>query len=80
MRLFFAASLLAAGVGCELSEPCDRYVDYMCDCHVTASECSQLRAELVGADPALQDQCAIDLSNQEAQDDDDGVVCEVSAF
>ncbi|MCO4744269.1 MAG: hypothetical protein KC912_05735 [Proteobacteria bacterium] len=80
MRLIFAASLFALGVACELGEPCDRYVDYMCDCHVSASECDQLRAELAGADPDIQDQCAIDLSQQEAQDDDDGVVCEVSPF
>lgn len=76
MRLFCVASLLTLGVACEFAEPCDQYVNYMCDCHVTASECDQLRAQLSGASPDLQDQCDIDLANQEAQDADDGVVCE----
>lgn len=80
MRLFCVASLLVLGVACEISEPCDRYAEYMCDCHLTASECDQLRAQVIGADPAVQDQCDIDLSNQEAQDQDDGIVCETVLF
>lgn len=75
MRIFAITALLACGVACELTEPCDRYVDYMCDCHVSANECDQLRAQLSAADPSLQDQCDIDLSNQQAQDADDGVSC-----
>lgn len=77
MRLFFAASLFAISVGCELSEPCDRYAEYMCDCHLTANECDQLRASVLGSETEVQDQCSIDLSNQQVQDDEDGVVCDV---
>ena len=80
MRLICIAGLLTLGVACELSEPCDRYVNYMCDCHVTAAECDQLRAQFSGAAQDLQDQCDIDLSNQEAEDADAGVVCDSVAF
>ena len=75
MRLFFIGGALLVAADCELAEPCDRYVDYMCDCHTSASECDQLRAQLAGSDAATQDQCEIDLANQRSEDGDNGVTC-----
>ncbi|TNE90042.1 MAG: hypothetical protein EP330_09445 [Deltaproteobacteria bacterium] len=76
MRIIAVSALLLTAAACEITEPCDQYVDYMCDCHLSASECDQLRAQLVGADAATQDQCEIDLSNTQAEDGDNGVTCD----
>lgn len=63
---------LAAGLGCETEEPCDRYVEYMCDCHDGGEvSCEELSATYIGADPEVQDQCAIELTSQEDADADD---------
>lgn len=76
-RLTILVALFTMGAECELTEPCDRYVEYMCDCHLTAGECDQLRAQLVGAEPELQDQCELDLSSQRAEDQDAGLSCDL---
>lgn len=76
--VLIAAAFVAIAADCELTQPCDEYVDYMCSCHADdpGFDCAEFRAAFSGADPALQDQCAIDLAAQEEQDQADGLVCE----
>lgn len=74
--------LLGLGVGvltaCE-DEPCGRYVDYMCACHdgEPGFDCAELQQVYADADPSVQDQCAIDLADQQDEDDANGVSCEI---
>ena len=72
-----AGLLLLVGATCELEDPCLEYVDYMCACHVSEADCEELETTYQDADPDLQDQCAIDLADQQAEDDENGVECEV---
>lgn len=65
----------AALVGCDAPEPCDRYIDYMCACH-SEEACDDASNTLAGADPDVQDQCAIDLEEQQQADDDAGLTCD----
>ena len=76
-------SMLAAGVlgfftlvACE-DQPCDRYIDYVCACHADNPEfdCAELQVVLAGAEPEIQDTCAVDLADLEAQDAADGRAC-----
>jgi len=73
-----AVSLLLPLVlmACEDSEPCDRYVDYMCDCHLDAASCGELRNVYGDADQDLQDECHISLEEERDQDEAEGVECE----
>lgn len=80
---FVAGMLIALGVACEEEgggQPCDRYVDYMCDCHGAdpGFDCEELASVFGDADPELQDQCSIDLGDQQDEDDETGHVCEAS--
>ena len=79
-RYFLAVGLLVALGGC-VDQPCDRYVTYMCDCHAddTGYDCAQLQDIYGQADPDVQDQCAIDLNNQKADDQAAGLECTTSA-
>ncbi|MBN2797751.1 MAG: hypothetical protein JXX28_01270 [Deltaproteobacteria bacterium] len=63
--------------GCELDQPCDAYVDYMCDCHdgEEGFDCAELSRIYAEADPDVQDQCAIDLSDQQATDENNEHQC-----
>lgn len=75
-----SASLLAAMLSIpacldENAGPCQDYVAYMCDCHGDTEDCGQLRATYDGADQNLQDECAIALDAQQAQDDAGNHVC-----
>ena len=75
------AIALLLGLAACIEEPCDSYVDYMCDCHGedTGFDCAQLQDIYSGADPEVQDQCAIDLDNQKAQDELAGLDCTTGA-
>jgi hypothetical protein len=79
MRSLILLTSIAVGtvalVGCDAPEPCDRYIDYMCACH-SEEACSDAEDTLAGADPDVQDQCAIDLDAQQAADDQDGLTCD----
>lgn len=74
-------SIVAVGVlslvAC-VDEPCVGYVDYMCACHEgdEGFSCDELRQTLAGASPAVQDQCAIDLAEQQEQDAQEEIECE----
>ena len=69
----------AMAADCEFAEPCDEYVDYMCTCHADDPnvDCQELQTVFADADPTLQDQCQIDLAEQEQQDFDNGDECPV---
>lgn len=75
-----AAMLVLMGATCAF-EPCDRYVDYMCQCHADdpGFDCAELQQVYGDADPELQDQCAIDLTDQKDEDADAGLDCEVDS-
>lgn len=77
-RVLFVAAAFACTLACEV-QPCDRYVDYVCDCHADDPDydCEALSASLADAGQAVQDQCAIDLDDLEDADAEAGLVCSV---
>ncbi len=79
IRLASVAALLGVLVAC-LDDPCQEYVDYICECHADDPEfdCSELERTYDGADPDVLDQCQIDLSDQKAEDDAAGLECDTS--
>lgn len=68
--------------GCfeETETACDRYVEYMCQCHADDEgfDCAELQAAYTDADQTLQESCQIDLEDQRASDEDEGDFCELS--
>lgn len=64
--------------GCEPGDPCAEYVDYMCSCHDdTGVDCDALAATYEQAGPAVQDECAVLLDEQEGEDQAAGQTCEI---
>ncbi len=65
--------------GCEPEPPCDDYVDYMCTCHGddTGVDCDDLTLTYAGADPDVQDECAVNLDAQQKADDEAGLDCAI---
>jgi hypothetical protein len=63
-------------VACEPGNPCDEYVDYMCDCHPEVS-CSDFELTYTDPDPNVQDECAVLLDEQEEEDAAAGDLCPV---
>ncbi len=65
--------------GCTLEEPCQDYIDYMCDCHAAAGDtgqsCEDYTATYSGADADLQDECVLALETQQTLDDASGEGC-----
>ena len=63
------------------SQPCDDYVDYMCDCHPEdpadpdSVNCEDLSSQFSGTDPSLEDECITSLDAQRDEDDKNGWVC-----
>jgi hypothetical protein len=78
MRFLMVGGVLAILLACDELEPCDDYVDYMCACHDTDDDlsCADLEQTLSEADPDVQSQCAIDLSEQQDDDDLEGMECD----
>ena len=77
MRTFWwlvPALMMAA---CSEEDPCGDYVDYICDCHADDPDfdCEELRTTYANADAAVQDECAIQLNEQEDADADEGLEC-----
>ena len=70
-----APALLLGACLDEGDQPCDDYVAYMCECHGDTEDCTQLTATYEGADQDLQDECAIALDAQQADDETSGHVC-----
>lgn len=75
IRLVMLCLLLLTG--CEDDDPCDRYVDYMCECHDEDPDfdCEELVNAYVGADGSVQDECALELADQRDVDDEAGLEC-----
>lgn len=72
-----ALGFAAAAAGCSDEDPCQDYVDYICDCHPDDPElpCEELQNTYADADDKLQDQCVTALEDQESADDDAGHEC-----
>lgn len=83
MRLIAVAvgvALLAACEGNLLEETaCDRYADYVCDCHAddTGFDCAAFLDLAATADADTIDQCQLDFAALRDQDELDGLVCDV---
>ncbi len=74
--LAVAFGLMAAVPGCG-DDPCQEYVDYMCDCHPEhpTEDCDTLSNTYSDADSKLEDACVTALDDQKADDDDLGHEC-----
>ena len=70
----WAAALALGMVACDPANPCDEYVDYMCDCHPEVS-CEELTLTYENPDPGVQDECAVQLDQQEEDDAAAGATC-----
>jgi hypothetical protein len=63
------------------SEPCDDYVNYMCDCHPEnpddpdGVDCQDLSTEFSNTDPKLDEQCSASLDDQRNKDEANDWVC-----
>ena len=77
LRWVWLIAVLGAS-GCDDVEPCDRYIDYMCACHGDdpGFDCEELENTYQGADAAVQDECALELSDQRDDDDEAGLECD----
>lgn len=60
-------------------QPCDRYVDYICVCHADdpGFDCAEIERTFQGADPDVQNACALELAEQREVDEDAGLECDV---
>ena len=78
MRIGVISVLLLSALACGEIEPCDDYINYMCDCHDAEEDvsCEDLSNTLGAASPDVQSQCAIDLSEQRSEDEEEGLECE----
>ena len=68
-----AAVAILFAPGCGGDDPCQEYVDYLCDCG--ASNCDEVKNTYEGADAKLQDECENTLQDLQAADDDAGEDC-----
>lgn len=68
---------VALGAECDLEEPCQDYIDYVCSCHADDPDydCQEIRNAFSDAGSELQDQCAIDLAELEEDDDATSFEC-----
>jgi hypothetical protein len=77
MRTGWAIAMALWMAGCETEDPCQEYVDYVCQCHdgEEGYDCEELRATYADPDPELQNQCELDRAALEQQDQENGVEC-----
>ena len=75
MRIAITTLLLAATLSACGEDPCQEYVDYMCECHDgdDGLSCSDLQSQYESPSADLQDECVIALDEQEASDQESGV-------
>jgi hypothetical protein len=81
MRQFGLAAVavvLGISVACTQDQPCDRYIDYMCACHdgEEGFDCAELAETYAQADAGVQNECALELSDQKDIDEDTGLECD----
>ncbi|NCG20007.1 MAG: hypothetical protein GWP91_13450 [Rhodobacterales bacterium] len=78
-RTVWAALLLTMCMSpaCEDENPCDRYIDYMCDCHGADEgfDCQEISDSFADADNDVQDSCALELSAQKDVDEEEDNTC-----
>jgi hypothetical protein len=67
----WVVALGAAGCDVLLEDPCDAYVDYLCDCG--DPDCAQLRSQLSGADPDVQESCRLEQACFDRADAEGGI-------
>lgn len=79
-RLGCVTMVVGGLLGCEGSfleeTACDRYADYMCDCH-PEDDCDGYLDLAATADADTIDQCAADLADQRDADETEGLECPV---
>jgi hypothetical protein len=77
MRFLIMSAVLCSALACDEMEPCEDYIDYMCACHEAEADfsCAELEQTLSEAEPDVQSQCAIDLVDQQDEDEVDGLEC-----
>ena len=61
-----AGLALLAAPGCDGEDPCQDYVDYVCDCG--DASCDEVRNTYEGADAKLQDECENELQDLQQAD------------
>ena len=67
MRTQFSMIVLAGLIGCSEKNPCDDYVDAICECNEAA--CEDVTTQYENADVDQKDQCAASLDDAKAGDD-----------
>lgn len=60
--VFFVLMSLVAACG---GNPCDEYVDLLCDCAETEDDCDDIKLAHENADADLQDECSAGLDQAE---------------
>ena len=68
-----AGAALFLSPGCDDSDPCQDYIDYVCDCG--SDECDSARNAYSDADSKLQDECENSLQDYQQNDDAAGEEC-----
>ena len=76
LGLMAAGAALFLTPGCSDADPCQDYIDYVCDCDSDA--CESAKNSYSDADSKLQDECENAL--QEYQDADDAAGSECAAL
>ena len=72
-RSLMAGLALIVVSGCSDEDPCQDYVDYLCDCG--AANCDDARNTYADADSKLQDQCENALQDLQDADEAAGAEC-----
>ena len=67
MRTQFSMIVLAGLIGCSEKNPCDDYVDAICECN--EARCEEVTTTYENADVNAKDQCAASLDAAKAGDD-----------
>ena len=67
MRTQFSMIVLAGLIGCSEKNPCDEYVDAICECN--EAMCETITTSMENADADQKDQCAAALDAAKAGDD-----------
>lgn len=75
--------LLLLVLGCTLTDPnpCQKYADYICDCHGDdpAYDCQSVQDQYSTSDPELEDACESSLADLKNEDEAAGRECSSGA-
>ncbi len=67
MRAQISMIVLAGLIGCSEKNPCDEYVDAICECNEAA--CEDITTQMENADADQKDVCAAELDAAKAGED-----------